>query len=59
MWRNIRDVFRVFVGNPERNKPLTRPRYRCLMLKIMVKKYDERAWNELIWPRLVAGGGLL
>jgi len=30
-----------------------------LDVKINGQKYDERAWNELIWPRLVAGGGLL
>ena len=55
----MRDVFSAFVGNPERKKPLPRPRYRCWMLKLMFKKYDERAWKELIWSRLVAGGGLL
>lgn len=59
VWRNMRDVFSAFVGNPERKKPLPRPRYRCWMLKLMFKKYDERAWKELIWSRLVAGGGLL
>lgn len=46
VWRNIRDVFRAFVGNPERKKPLTRPRYRCLMLKLMVKNMmKERGMN--------------
>jgi len=30
-----------------------------IMLKSILKKYDGRAWIELIWLRIRTGGGLL
>ena len=42
-------IFR-FVGKPEGKKPLGRPRHRWEeILKWILKKWDRKARNELIW----------
>jgi hypothetical protein len=39
-----------FVGKPERKKSLGRPRHRWEeILQWILKKWDRKAWNELIW----------
>jgi len=38
------------VGKPEGKKPLGRPRHRWeVILQWILKKWDRKAWNELIW----------
>jgi hypothetical protein len=51
-----RNAYRILVGEPERKRPLWRPRRRW------VKKLswrDRMGWIGLIWLRVGAGGGLL
>jgi hypothetical protein len=39
-----------FVGKPEGKKPLGRTRHRWEeILQRILKKWDRKAWNELIW----------
>jgi hypothetical protein len=55
-----RKAYWVFVGNPERKRPLRRPRHRWgVVLKLLLEKYDWVLWSELIWRRIGTKGGLL
>jgi hypothetical protein len=47
-----RGVYRVLVGN-------LREREGGIILKWVFRKWDMKAWTELIWLRIGTGGGLL
>jgi hypothetical protein len=53
-------TYRVLVGKSEGKRPLGRPRHRWgIILKWILKKWDEGAWTGLIWLRIGAQGRLL
>jgi hypothetical protein len=55
-----RGAYRILVGRPEGRRPLGRSRRRWEdNIKMIFKKWDERAWTGLIWLRIGTGGGLL
>jgi len=55
-----RDVYKVFVGKPEGQRPLGRPRRRCEdNIKMDLRDVAMWAWTGLICLRIGTGGGLL
>jgi hypothetical protein len=55
-------VYRVFVGKPERNRPLGRPRRRWednTVLRWNLKMHDVVIWTELGLLRIETGCGHL
>jgi len=51
------DVYRVLVGKPEGKGPIGRPRHRQEdNIKIILRKWDVRAWTGSIWLIIVTGG---
>jgi hypothetical protein len=55
-----RCAYRILVGRSEGRRPLGSPSHRgSIILKWIFKKWDRRAWTELIWLRIGTGGGLL
>jgi hypothetical protein len=53
-----RNAYIVLVGNPERKKPLGRPRRRCVD-NIKIERQDEMVWTRFIWLRIGTTGELL
>jgi len=51
-----RGVYSVLVGKSDGKRP--RCRWR-ITLRWIFRKWDVGSWNELIWPRIETGGGLL
>jgi len=48
-----------FVGRPERNGPLERPRHRWEDdIKMDLKEIEWEVWTGLLWLRIWIGGGL-
>jgi hypothetical protein len=55
-----RGVYRVLVGKPEGKRSLGRLRCRWEdNIKMIIRKWDVRAWTGLMWLRTGTGGGLL
>jgi hypothetical protein len=58
--RESRDVYRVFMGNPEGQRPLRRPRRRWEdNIKMDLQEVGWETWTGLIWLRIGTGGGHL
>jgi hypothetical protein len=56
-----RNAYRILVEKPEGKRPLGRPRYRSMDIKMYLRE-RERVWDVrigLIWLRIVTSGGLL
>jgi hypothetical protein len=53
-----RNAYRILVGKPEGKRPLWRPRYRWMDIKMDLRS-DEVVWTGLIWLRIRTNGGLL
>jgi hypothetical protein len=51
-----RGVYRILLGKPEGKRP--RCKWR-ITLRWIFRKWDVRAWTELIWLRIGTGGGHL
>jgi len=60
MHREQTNTYRVSVDKPERKRPLGRP---CvdgiIILKLILKKYDNTLWGGLIWVGITTSGELL
>jgi hypothetical protein len=58
-----RNAYRLFVGKPEGNRPLGRPRCRCVdnirMDLWILERWDGVMWTGLVWLRIGTGGELL
>ena len=55
-----RDVYRVLVGKPEGMRPLGRPRHGWrIILRLIFRKWDVKAWTGSIWLWIRTGGGHL
>jgi hypothetical protein len=55
-----RGAYRGFVGKPEGKRPLGRPRHRWEdTIKMDLQEVEWREWTELIWLRIMIGGGLM
>ena len=53
-------VYRVLVVKPDGKRPLGRPRLRLrIILRLIFRKWDVRAWTRSIWLRIGTGGGHL
>jgi len=53
-------AYRVLVGKPERKDHLEEINIDgSIILKCIFKKWDGKAWTELIWLRIGTGGGHL
>jgi len=59
MWRVWvrKGLYRVLVGKPEGRRPLGRPRYRWVDIRI--RRWDVGIWTGLGWSRIETGGGRL
>jgi hypothetical protein len=58
--REKRYAHRILVGNPERKKPLGRPRNRSENnIRIDLKEIGWGGMYRLIWARIGISGGLL
>jgi hypothetical protein len=56
----IRDVYRVLVGKPERRGHLQDPGVDGrTILRWIFRKWDVEVWTGSIWLRIWTGGGLL
>jgi hypothetical protein len=51
-------AYKVFMGKPEENEPLGKPRHRWEIACALKKPYG-RAWTGLIWHTTRARSGLL
>jgi hypothetical protein len=61
-WESQKERDRIFVGKPEGNRPLGRPRRRWVdKVKMDLREigWDGMVWIGLIWLRIGTGGGLL
>jgi hypothetical protein len=48
-----RNVYRILVGVPEGERPLGRPRRKCVDIKIdLGERWDGVVWTGLIWLRI-------
>jgi hypothetical protein len=57
-----RRVYKVLVRNPERKRPLGRPRHRCedgFRMDLTVRVIGWGVWSGFSWLRIGTGGGLL
>jgi hypothetical protein len=57
-----RNAYRILVGNPERKRPLGRPRRRWVdNIKMDLREigWDGMGWIGSIWLRMGTSGGLL
>jgi hypothetical protein len=54
-----RNAYRLFVGNPERKRPLGRPRHRWVDNIRILKMWEGVMWTGLVWLRIGTGGELL
>ena len=53
-------IYRVFVGKPERKRPLGRPRRRWVdNIRMDLQEVDVGMWTGSGWPRIGTGGGRL
>jgi hypothetical protein len=43
-----RNAYNIFVGKPERKRPLGKPR----------RRWEDGVWKRLMWLRIQTGGGL-
>jgi len=58
--RERRSAYRILVGKPEGKRPLGKPRRRWEgNIKMDLQEVGWREWTELIWLKLMTGGGLL
>jgi hypothetical protein len=53
-----RNAYRILVENPERKRPLERPRSRWVDNIKMNLRYDGMVWIGSIWLRIGTSGGL-
>jgi hypothetical protein len=51
-----RNAYRLLVGNPERNRPLGRPRRRWVDVRMDL---GEVGCGDVVWLRIGTGGELL
>jgi hypothetical protein len=61
MWHSWdrRDLYRVFVGKPEGERLLGRPRRRCADgIKMDLTEIGWGLWSGFSWLRIGTGGGL-
>ena len=53
-------VYRIFIGKPEGNTPLGRPRHRWEgNIRCLFRKWDVGVWTGSSWLRIGTGGGYL
>jgi hypothetical protein len=60
--RETRNAYRIFVGKPERKRPLRRPRRRWednIKMNLREIGWDGMVWTGLIWLRIGTNGGAL
>jgi hypothetical protein len=50
----MRNAYKIMVGNPEGKTPLGRPRHRWIL-----GNCNWKVWIGFIWLRIRTGGGLL
>jgi hypothetical protein len=56
----MRNVYKIYVGKPERKKPIRRPRHRWEdNIKWVLRKEGGREWPGFIWLNIQTGGRLL
>jgi hypothetical protein len=57
---DVRKVYRVLVGKPERKKPLKRPRRRGEDgIRMNLREFGWGVWSGFSWLRIGAISGLL
>jgi hypothetical protein len=54
-----RNAYRIFVGKPERKKPLERPRCKRVDNIKMDLRWDGEIWTGFIWLGIGTGAGFL
>jgi hypothetical protein len=55
-----RDVYKIWLGEPEGKRPLWRHRHRCEdNIRRIFRKWDLGIWTGLSWLRIETGGGQL
>jgi hypothetical protein len=55
MWH----VCKVLVSNLQGKRPLGIPRHMRIILKLILKKNNWKAWTVFLWLRIGTSGGLL
>jgi hypothetical protein len=54
-----RNAYRIFMGKPEKKRPLGRPRRRWMDSIKMNLRQDGMVWTGLMWLTIGTSGGLL
>jgi hypothetical protein len=56
----MQNAYKFLIGKPEGKRPLGRKYiHKSMILKLILKMWDDKAWTRFIWLKIRANGGSL